>query len=360
MKPSLYKQFMLEAYDYNASLPEPFDIIYVHSTEYYSKFHYFKFRNNETLGYNEFLIQEKSHPNYSSILERDLKEQSANPNAKQLILIGDTDFMHAYFNHFFNQHKELQLDLLKFYTGFVKFSSTQLDFLNTLEKKEIEPFLLQINSWYTYSNESLKNLNTLMTNKNFNEGFKVGIIKKYVEYNLKAINKNPSFSKGLEEFVDNHYPNFMDIITPNVVAIQKRIEPVDQTTYFSSFKNSICLYQHIDSEKLLKTFHIAGWTTSSYNSLVQMYHLYLSENKKFNIKADIHQNQKSIEVYIKTPNSDYTLEKYQQDLLFLFNFYRQNPEHRLLIDNVSKILFNQKLQDNLPPKDCLHIKPKKI
>lgn len=360
MKPNLYKQFMLEAYDYNASLPEPFDIIYIRPNEYYIKNNYLSFKKPDTVMSYEMVISNDSPPSYTSIVERDLKEQSANPNAKQLLLVGNTDFMHAYFNHFFDQHKDLQLDLLKFYSGFVKFTSTQLDFLNNLEKKEIEPFLLQINYWYNYSNESIKNLNTFMTNKNFNEGFKVGIIKKYVEYNLKVINKNPSFSKGLEEFVDNHYPNFMDIITPNVVAIQKRIEPVDQTIYFSSFKDSICLYQHIDSEKLLKTFHIAGWTTSSYNSLIQMYHLYLSENKKFNIKTDIHQNQKSLEVYIKTPDSDYTLEKHQQDLLFLFNFYRQNPEHRLLIDNVSKILFNQKIQDNLPPKDCIHIKPKKI
>lgn len=359
MKPSLKKQFMLEALSYNASLNEPLNLFYYSSSDYYSTINYILFRKENTTKHNEVKLNIEQNSYYASLVEKGIAHELSDKNNKKLNLDGDSDFMSGYFKHFFTAHPDLQLDLMKFFHGFLKYSTKPTEFLKQFDKKQIEPFLTQVNYWHSYSTENLKDLNTLMVDTNFSEGFRVSVIKKYVEHNLKVINKNPHYSKALEEFIDNEYPQYMDIIAPNVVAIQNRFKNINYDQYYSSFSEKPCIYQHVNIEKILKTFHVAGWATSSYLSLIQMYNHSLVEKKQFEIKEDIHQNHKNIQVYIKMPDNNFTLEHYQKDLLTLFEFYRNNASYQINLENINKVLFNKKMNLDLPSKD-LSIKPKKI
>lgn len=351
---------MLEALSYNAGLTEPCHIFYYSSTDYRSTINYILFRKDNKTRHNEVKLNSQENSYYTNLVEKGIAHEMSDKKNKQLDLTGDSDFMSGYFKHFFTQHPELQLDLMKFFHGFLKYSTKQTDFLKQFDKKQIEPFLTQINTWFSYGTENLKDLNSLMNDTNFSEGFRVSVIKKYVEHNLKVINKNPHFSKALEEFIHTNYTQYTDIIAPNVVAIQNRFTHIDKDIYNSCFSEKTCLYQLINIEKILKTFHIAGWSNSSYQSLIQMYNHTLVEKKDFEIKEDIHQNHKNIQVYIKMNDNSFTLENYQKDLFVLFEFYRNHPEHKLNSENIQKILFHQKVNNDLPPKDSNSVKLKKI
>lgn len=352
MNPLIKKQFILEAWQYNQSLDTPFTLSYYEPHEYYHKKNWFQFNQSPSPNTKNILNHDKEKY-FLNLVEKSIETERTNPNARKLIIQGDDTFLAPYFKHFFIQHPELQLDLLKFFNGFLNYNFKPTTFLKDFDKKQIEPFLTHINHWLSYSNEHIKELHELMIDREFNEGFRVSILKKYVTHNLKIINKNPSLSKGLENFLFNHYSTSFDLITPNVVAIQNRLSDLDEKQYFTSFsnKNLFTLYEELKIESLLKTFQIAGWGFSSYNTVIQLYHTHLTKQHDFNIKAEVSQSQKDMTVFITMKNNEFTLEDYKKDLFVLFKFYRLYPEQKLSEDNLKQIFLNHKLNENLTPNN---------
>ena len=342
MNPNIKKKFILEAWDYNLSLVTPFSTSYISDNSYYSK--------NNYISFQEPVEQTYSIKNYHSLVEKFIAAEINEPNAKKLLLKGDS-FLIPYFKYFFVQNKELQLDLLKFYNSFFNYNFKTIDFLKDFENKKIETFLTNVNYWLDYSTKNIIDLNSFMLEKSFNEGFKVSILKKYVEKNLKTINKNPILSKYLEDFLTQNYPQELDLIATNVVAIKSRFNSPDIAQYEKSFNKSTvyCITDNLLLDNLLKTFQISGWANSSYQRAVSIYHTYLEDKYDFKIHSLIPQNQKNIEFFIKMKNSEFTLIDYKKDLMNLLSFYKSNPELSLTKENLDKLFFNQKLNDSLMP-----------
>lgn len=343
MNPNIKKKFLLDAWDYNASLDKPFLVSYDSPTSYYMKHNYLLFKSELE---NKITIKKDY---YNSLIEKEIAAEISNSSQRKLTLNADNNFIEPYFTHFFKNNTSLQLDLLKFFYELLNHNFKIFNFLEKFEKKEIEPFLSNINHWQSYNSKSLIDLHTLMIEKNFNEGFRVSILKKYVENNLKVINKKPELSKSLEEFLTQYYYNSFDIITSNVVAIQNRLKPVDEERYLSSFnKDTVsCITDNIKFDNLLKTFQISGWTHDSYRRVVSNYHIHITKQNNFKIKEIISENQKELNFFITMKNSDYSLDTYKKDLFVLINFYRNNHNYVINDEHISKILFNQKLNDSL-------------
>lgn len=354
MNPLIKKQFLLEAFDYNQSLESPFHIYFEdpHSYYHHDTIH-FKFINNVPEKYHKFKMLEKS---YNSLINKHIDLEVTNSH-KKFLIGAEKEFIFPYFNYFFKKHQDLQLDLLKFYSSLIGYTRPHFEFLKDLDKKDVESFLTQVNHWLPYGNHHLEPLNELMLFKNLSEGFRVSVFKKYVEKNLKTINKNPSLSKGLEDFLDKNYLDSFDLIAPNVTAIQSRFKSIDSLQYQSSFSNKeqFVIKENIQLDKILKTFQTSGWTEASYGRVVNVYHEYLKQKNNFQIHSLTSQNQKNVEVFITMQNPEYSLNDYRNDLLVVFTFFRNNPEHILNMDNFSNILFNHKLNNSLPSKE---IKPK--
>lgn len=358
MNPLIKKQFLLEAWNYNNSLEEPFTVSYAEPHEYFYKNNWIKFSKT---AHEKTILSGKQDKYYYALVEKEINNEKLKPNSRKLIISGEDSFLEPYFKHFFIQHPELQSDLLKFFNGFLSYKYKPTEFLKNFDKKEVEPFLININHWYVYNNDNLQILHDFMMHNQFNEGFRVSIFKKYVDHNLKIINKTPALSQGLEEFLSSNYYNSFAIITTNVVAIQNRLAEVNEENYFNSFSNqsNYCLHENIQTDSLLKTLQIAGWSHSSYNAVILMYHQYLVENKDFKIKAETSQNLKEMEVFITMKTNDFTLDNYKNDLLTLFKFYRSNPNQKLQTENTEQVLFNKKLNESLP-LETSRTKTKKI
>lgn len=342
----LKKQFILEAFDYNNSLDKPFSTSYLSQSDYYIKSNYIVFTENTD-------TQEPASQlhNSQSIVDKHINLEMTIPNNRKLLLSGD-NFIIPYFKHFFIQHKELQLDLLKFFTGFMPFHKTNnFQFLTQFDKKEVEPLLTHINHWLGFTSHNISALNDFMLEKKFTEGFIVSVLKKYVSHNLKNINKSPSLSQDLENFLVNNYSQYIDIISSNVVAIESRFKPVDQQLYQEAFQKNTtyCLTDKISINTLLKTFQIPGWDRNQYSRFISSYHLFISKNNSLEVHTMISQNQKEVEFYIKMKTPDYTLDHYKDNLFVLLHFYRNNSEYPIDLDHFSKVFFNQKLNDSLTP-----------
>lgn len=357
MNPLIKKQFIIEAWNYNQSLEIPFFVSYYEPTDFYYKNNWFKF--SKSLNEKNILTKDKQKY-YTNIVEKSIENEINNSNSRKIIISGD-EFLESYFKYFFEQHTELQIDLLKFFNKFLNYNFKSTDFLKQFDKQQIDPFLNQINYWFQFSNENLTELENLMLEKQFDENFRISILKKYVNHNLKTINKTPSLSKGLEDFLFFHYPSSIDSISTNVVAIKNRLSELNEEQYLMSFSknNLFCLHEEINTDNLLKTFQIAGWTYSSYNSVIQTYHNHLLKKYNFEIKTDISQNQKKISTFISMKENHFTLDDYKKDLLVLFKFYRANPEHKPIAENLEQIFLNNKLNENLTPHGQT-FKPKKI
>lgn len=347
MNPLIKKQFILEAYSYNASLEQPLHISYVSSSSNYTYTKTLYFKPFEP---NQIQMIEKKYFDY---VEKDIKAQMTEPHAGNLSFSPNISFLVPYFKHFFIQHKDLQLDLLKFYNEIVPYNFKSVDFLKDFEKKDIEPFLINIGHWKKYSTESLTDLHTFMLEKSFSEGFRVSILKKHVESNLKNINKHPHLSQGLEDFLFENYPQFIQLIAPNVVAIQNRFEVVDQEKYemaFTSHKKTVyCLTDTIELDTLLKTFQIPGWVLFQYEIAINLYHEHIKEKLDLTIESTTSTNRKQIEIYIKMKTPDYSLIDYKKKLFILMDFYRNNSKHKVTTENISNLFFNQHLNDSLVP-----------
>lgn len=344
MNPNIKKQFILEAWEYNAQLATPFTVSYSSDTSYYVKNNYLSFidpkPNDQSMKYH----------NYEFLVEKEITSEINQTNSRTLVLTG-ANFIAPYFKHFFIKHTHLQLDLLKFFNTLLSHVHNVIDFINGFEKKEMEPLLTNVNHWYSYNTPNLKSLQSLMVDKSFNEGFRVSILKKYIQGNLKNINKHPNLSKDLEDFIMEHYPQDSDLLAQNVVAIKSRLQAIDQDLFKQAFnkKPVYCITDNILNDTLLKTFQISGWNHSSYNRVIHIYHDHLKTVKDFNIQAHTSTNQKETSVFIMMKNNDYTIDDYKKDIFVLLNFYRNHPEHSVNIDNVTKIFFNQKMQESLVP-----------
>lgn len=350
MNPLIKKQFLLEAFEYNQSLDFPFHIYFEEPFQYYQhNTIHFKTIQNVPEKYSKTNMLEKT---YVSLINKHIDLETSNIH-KKFLINAEKEFIFPYFDHFFKENKDLQLDLLKFYSSLVGYTRPHFEFLKDLDKKEVESLLTQVNHWLPYGTHNLEALNQLMLFKNFNEGFRVSIFKKHVEKNLKTINKKPELSKGLEDFLDKNYLDSFDLIANNVVAIQSRFQAIDSTLYHNSFskETTVCLYESIQLDKILKSFQISGWKETSYGSVFNLYHDYLKNNNKFKINSTTSQNQKQVEVFIIMPDNTFTLENYKNDMLVIFSHFRQYPNTILTSEIISKTLFNHKLNSHLPAKE---------
>lgn len=343
MNPHIKKDFILNAFLYNQSLEKPFFLSYVPATDYYQKFDYFKFEIN--LPNNHKTITDKF---YQSKTEELINNELSKNNLKRIKLSGD-DFLKPYFKYYFEKNPEHHIVLLKFFNEFFPYSYSQIQFISQFDKKENENLIVNCNQWLQFSDNNLVNLNQLMIDKNFNEGFRVSIFKKFVEANLKFLNKTPYASKKLEEFLLENYTSSIDIIACNVVAIQSRKNDVKEELFDKLFlsKYSICFSDKMDIDKCLKFFQISGWGHSNYTNVIKLYHDYLKTSHQCEISCFFSQNNKEAEFFIKTNHQDMTIELYKKQLFSIFNFLRNNPEISFNNLNISKLLLNEKLNKNL-------------
>lgn len=346
MNPLLKKQFLLEAWNYNQSLEKPYLVGYKTPTEYYNRNKYVLFQPNLEKPVNVIIKKEY----YDNVIEHDIQEEMKNSNIKKLVLSAGDTFLIPYFKYFFIHHPEKQSDLLKFFNDLLSYKHDPFQFLKDFDKKDVEKLLLNIDKWSQYSTNNIQKLEDLMQTQGMNEGFRVSILKKYVERSLKVINKQPLLSQELETFLNQYYPQALDIIAPNVVAIQNRKQEVDLERYFTAFNQTplYCLVENINIDILLKTFQVSGWTHSAYLSAIQNYHEYLKNKYGFEITVRSSTNQKEMDVFIKMRTSEYDMEQYKGDLMVLFKFYRNNHEQKMTQDNLMSIFLNHQLQQELP------------
>lgn len=342
MNPHIKKDFILKAWNYNESLDTKFFVSYDSPTGYYS-LECFKFEQKQPNNFKP--ITEKF---YQSKTEELISNEISKNNFKKLKILGD-DFLTQYFKHYFINHPENQFMLLKFFNEFFYHTLKPIQFIEQFEKKDIENFLINSHKWLDFNEFNLIKTHELMSNKNFNEGLTVSILKKFVENNLKYINKNPIISKQLEDFLFEKYPHHINIIAPNVVAIQSRKNDVQETSFNNVFsdKYSICFSDEIDIEKCLKTFQIAGWNVTAYSSLIKVFHDYLKTSHECSVSCFFSQNNKNAEFFIKTNNENINIDFYKKHLFILLNFSRNNPDMSLSNLNINKIFLHEKLNKNL-------------
>lgn len=343
MNPLIKKDFILKAWNYNESLNEKYFVSYDNPTGYYSKIEYFKFEKQQS---NKFKSITENF--YYSKTEELISNEISKNNLKTVKIIGD-DFLTQYFKHYFINHPENQIMLLKFFNNFFNYNIKAIQFLSQFDKKENENFIVNCNQWLQFDENNLVSLNQLMIDKNFNEGFRVSILKKFVEANLKFLNKTPYASKKLEDFLFENYTSSIDIIACNVVAIQSRKNDVKEELFDKLFlsKYSICFSDKMDIDKCLKFFQISGWGHSNYANAIKLYHDHLKKSHQCEITCFFSQNNKEADFFIKTNHQDMTIELYKKQLFSIFNFLRNNPDISFNNLNISKVLLNEKLNKSL-------------
>ena len=342
INPLLKKQFILESYDYNSNLKNPYFIYYENPTDYWYKNNYWNFSLTQPKNYHSVSFEQ-----FSFITNKEINNEISNKNSRKII-ITNNDFLLDYFKFFFEKHKDKQLDLLKFFNTLLNNHSVNIfKFLSQFDKKTIEPLLIESNQWIDYSKIKLDDLDTLMIN--FNEGFRVSIFKKLIESNLKFINKNPLISKNLETFLNNNYPNSLDIIACNINSIKKRNDIINFLDYDKVFSKNkkFCITDNIDIDKLQKIFQISGWENYKYVSLIKEYHNYLKNKLQFEITCFFSLNNKSAEFFIKLESANFSLENYKKDIFTLLNFFKNESEQIISQTNLNTIFLNQKLSENL-------------